>query len=83
MDDEQRQEGHNPLVGGIDNVNNNMIKTMFELSAFKSDNDKQDGIESDDDKSGLLLCGRKSPRCELRRLDIPQRSWVTRSFYLY
>jgi hypothetical protein len=52
MNDEQ-QEDINPLFGGVEDVDNNMIETMFDLSAYLSDNeDEDDDINSDDDDCG-------------------------------
>ena len=61
MEDEEQQEDINPLMGGVEDVDNNMIDTMFDLSAYVSDNDDKD-VECDDDHNagGLLLGGRNN-----------------------
>ena len=38
MDEDEQQEDVNPLFGGVENVNNNTIENMFDLSAYLSDN---------------------------------------------
>ena len=38
MDEDEQQEDVNPLFGGVDNVNNDTMETMFDLSAYLSDN---------------------------------------------
>lgn len=54
MDDEQELEDVNPLFGGVDDVDNDMIETMFDLSEYLSDNEDEDDVNSDDDDSGGL-----------------------------
>jgi hypothetical protein len=42
MDDEDQEEDVNPLMGGVEDVDNGMIDTMFDLSAYVlSDNDDE------------------------------------------
>jgi hypothetical protein len=59
MDDEQQGEDFNPLIGGVEDVDNHMIETMFELSAYVSDNGEED-VESDDEGGGLLGRGTRN-----------------------
>ncbi|KAI2505089.1 hypothetical protein MHU86_9365 [Fragilaria crotonensis] len=61
MDDED-QEDVNPLMGGVEDVDNNMIDTMFDLSAYVSDNDDEDADSDDDLDSGPNLGGRNNGR---------------------
>ena len=55
MDEDEQQEDVNPLLGGVDNVDNNVIETMFDLlGAYLSDKANKDNIDSDYDNSGGL-----------------------------
>lgn len=56
--DELQEEDVNPLIGGIDDVNNNTIPWSIWVHTWV-DNDNED-IENDDDDFGLLLCGRNN-----------------------
>ena len=59
MDEDEQQEDVNSLVGGVDNLDNITIETMFDLSAYLSDNKDKDDVDSDDDDSdGLPLDAR-------------------------
>jgi hypothetical protein len=61
MDDED-QEDVNLLMGGVEDVDNDMIDTMFNLSAYVSDNDDEDVDSDDDHDSGPNLGGRNNGR---------------------
>jgi hypothetical protein len=44
----------------FDNVDNNMIETMFDLSAYLSDNEDNNNVGSDDDDTGGLPPGARN-----------------------
>ncbi|KAI2500025.1 hypothetical protein MHU86_14480 [Fragilaria crotonensis] len=51
-DDDQYEGANEDLLGGIEDVDNSMMETMFNLSAYVSgSNNDEDDDESDDDTS--------------------------------
>ena len=56
-EDEQQEEEVNPLLGGFDDIDNIMIETTFDLSAYLSDNKDNNNVDSDDDDSHGLPLG--------------------------
>ncbi|KAI2503222.1 hypothetical protein MHU86_11245 [Fragilaria crotonensis] len=54
QNDDQYEGANQDLLGGIEDVDNSMMETMYNLSAYVSgsNNDEDDNVESDDDASG-------------------------------
>ena len=70
-DDDQNEGANEDLLGGIEDVDNSMMETMYNLSAYVSgsNNDEDDDVESDDDASGQ--CGVRN-NCQ----DAASRGWT-------
>ena len=66
MDDEG-EEDVNPLMGGVEDFDNNMIDTRFDFSSYVSDNDDEEVESHDDHDSGPNLGGRNNVQGHVSR----------------